>query len=257
MSTAPSSRAAAALRAATSLPALVVVGASATLAVALHAPAIAALGVVATSALAATELLRPSPNRPSGRPELPTRDQLTDPAIAQAIVAIVAARARVEEALAATPASLAADLTRVLAQVEDLDVHAAVLARRGEDISQHLRRTDPNALRSEADLLRKRIASTADAATRAALERACVARAQHLTTLRDLTYTKERIVATLVSICATLDALPPRLVRLRSLEASAGDTAGSVESDLSAMSEELSLFESSLVELSEQGLPSR
>ena len=61
------------------------------------------------------------------------------------------------------------------------------------------------------------------------------ARQGHLETLTELVRTKERIAATLLSIAATFDALPAKVVRLRGIDdASSDDTVGELRRALAA-----------------------
>jgi hypothetical protein len=93
--------------------------------------------------------------------------------------------------------------------------------------------------------LATRIPQTADPTTRASYVAALEARQGHLETLTDLVQTKERIGATLLSIAATFDALPAKVVRLRGID----DATSEVGRDLRQMNEEIASFEETLMHI--------
>jgi hypothetical protein len=236
-----------------SVPSLLAVGTAGLLAVALHSWPIAVLGVATSAALAAADVAK----KKSALPEspLPSPARIADPHTAGAVRAILDARKQLERALTSTDA-----VATMLAPVADLEARAAKLARRAEEIAMHLNGVDFAALKREVDHLGTRIPSTPDPTTRASYVAALearqghlatltelvrTARQGHLATLTELVRTKERIGATLLSIAATLDALPAKVVRLRGLD----DASNDVGRDLRQMNEEIASFEETLLHI--------
>jgi hypothetical protein len=226
------------LRALSSVPSLLTVGTAALLAVALHSWPIAALGVATCAALAAADVARKKRALPETA--LPSPSALADPSTASAVRAILAARGHLERALTSTDAVAA-----MLGPVVDLEARAAKLARRAEDVAAHLKDVDFTALKREIDELATRISKTPDPITRASWVAALEARQGHLETLTELLRTKERIAATLLSIAATLDALPAKVIRLRGID----DASNDVRRDLRQMNEEIASFEETLLHI--------
>jgi hypothetical protein len=226
------------LRALTSVPSLLTVGTAGLLAVALHSWPVAALGVAACAALTAADVTK----KKSALPEsaLPLPAGIDDPHTANAVCAILHARGQLERALTSTDA-----VATMLAPVVDLEARAAKLARRAEDIAAHLKGVDFAALKREVEQLAARIPSTADPTTRASYVAALEARQGHLETLTELVKTKERIGATLLSIAATFDALPAKVVRLRGID----DASNEVGQELRTMNEEIASFEETLMHI--------
>jgi hypothetical protein len=226
------------VRAVSSVPSLLTAGTAGLLAVALHSWPIAALGAVTCAALAAADVAK----KRSALPEssLPSPGRLDDPHTASAVRAILEARGQLERALTSADA-----VATMLSPVVDLELRAAKLARRAEDIAAHLKRVDFGALKREAEQLSARIPATADPTTRASYVAALEARQGHLETLMELVKTKERIGATLLSIAATFDALPAKVVRLRGID----DASSDVGRDLREMNEEIASFEETLMHI--------
>lgn len=218
------------LRALSSVPSLLTAGTAGLLAVALHSWPIAALGVATCAALALADGSKSKSALPS----------VSDAHTAKALQAIAAARTRLDAALATSDA-----VATMLTPVVDLEARAAKLARRAEEIALHLKGVDFAALRREVDELATRIPATADPTTRASYVAALEARSGHLETLTELLRTKERIAAALLSIAATLDALPAKVVRLRGID----DAANDVTRDLAQMNEEIASFEETLISI--------
>ena len=219
------------LKSLSSVPALLTAGTAALLAVALHSWPIAVLGAATCAALAAADAAKGSKSK------MPS---VSDPQTATALRAILTARARLDEAITVNDAVAA-----MLAPVSDLEARAAKLARRAEDIASHLKGVDFGALKREIDQLAARIPATADPTTRAACVATLEARQGHLETLMELVSTKERIAATLLSIAATLDALPAKVVRLRGID----DATNDVGRELAHLNEEIGSFEETLMHI--------
>jgi len=245
-------RSAAALKTMTSITGIAVLGASATLAVFLHSWEIGGAGLLACAGLAAVDVLR-AKKKPLVLPPttLDEPKQIKDVHTALVVTAILEARKQLERALEESPTELTADLTAALAQMAELEAHASKLARRAEEIAVWLARSDPQALQREIGEMDKRLRATTDAATRAHYMSARNARSAHYATLRELAQAKERIGATLLSIAATFEALPAKVVRLRGLEGAACDATRDVGRELTVMNEEMASFEDTLIQLSE------
>jgi hypothetical protein len=226
------------LRAFSSVPSLLTAGTAGLLAVALHSWPIAAVGIATCAALAAADVAK----KKSGLAAtiLPSPDRIQDAHTAGAIRAILDARAKLERALTSTDA-----VATMLGPVVDLESRAAKLAQRAEDIAAHLQGVDFGALKREVDQLAARIPSTPDPTTRASYVATLDARRGHLETLTDLVRTKERIGATLLSIAATLDALPAKVIRLRGID----DATNDVGRELTQMNEEIASFEETLMHI--------
>lgn len=240
------------LRAIASHVTLVVGGTAATLAVLLHSWDIGLAGAAACGVMVAIDragkwkprrLLPPTP--------LAGARAFTDKQTAAAVEAMQLARVVLERTLADTDASLVADLSPALVQIGDLEARGAKLAKRSEEIALFLAKSDYGALRRECDALAHRASQTLDEAARAHYAAAHAARRDHLKTLDELMWTKERIGATLLSIAAALDALAPKIVRLRGLDGGASDLTRDVGRDLAAMTEQLTAFEDVLVQVNE------
>jgi uncharacterized membrane protein len=102
--------------------------------------------------------------------------------------------------------------------------------------------------------LAQRVSQTADAEARAQYQSALKARQELLQTLHDLVAARERIHASMLSIAATLEGLPAKIVRMRALDARAMDKlTGDVKDELDRMNGEISTFEETLRSLGEVG----
>ena len=103
--------------------------------------------------------------------------------------------------------------------------------------------------------LQRKVAQARDAETKSQYEHALAARRDLLTTLNDLVNARERAHATLLSIAATLEALPAKIVRMRALDAQAMDAlTGDVQEELSRMNGEIRTFEEVLKGLADPKL---
>src|SRR6185436_17845915 len=125
---------------------------------------------------------------------------------------------------------------------------AGSLARRAEDIARYLATVDPRVVQQDVQQLAVRIESTRDVEARAQYEAARKAREEHYTVLIELGNAKERVSATLLSIAATMEALPAKVVRMRALDAQAMDElSGSVKHELEQMNGEIRSLEETLM----------
>jgi hypothetical protein len=247
-------------QAATGVVNLVVVGTAAVGAAALHSWAILALGGAAYGALVAWDLVGGRKGAAPGAAEPPQAMRLKDPSdykdpsTQAAVRAIVAARLEIDKVLTNTPADVQGHLALALLSVDELEERAAKLAQRGEDLASYLRTTDPRVVQQDVHVLSQRVAATTDPEARAQYESAHQARREHLQTLHDLVAARERIHASMLSIAATLEGLPAKIVRMRALDARAMDKlTGDVKDELDRMNGEIRTFEETLKSLGEVG----
>jgi hypothetical protein len=165
---------------------------------------------------------------------------------------ILGAKMEIEQALTETPPDVQANLAMALTSVTELEERAAKLALRSDDLAVYLSKTDPRVAQQDVDQLARRIEQTKDAEARAQYESAYAARKELVQTLVDLTNARERIHATMLSIAATLEGLPAKIVRMRALDAHAMDKlGGDVKEELDRMNGEIRNFEETLRTLSE------
>lgn len=245
------------VQAATGVVNLVVMGAAAVGAAALHSWAILALGGAAYGAMVAWDLVggkKGAKNEPASPQSLRLDDPASykDPSVQAAARAILAARLEIERVLKDTPADVAANLALALLSVDELEERAAKLARRGEDLAQYLRTTDPRVVQQDVHTLAQRVATATDAEAKSQYAAAHAARQEHLATLQDLVAARERIHASMLSIAATLEGLPAKIVRMRALDARAMDKlTGDVKGELDRMNDEIRTFEETLKSLGE------
>lgn len=231
---------------------LAVAGAATLGAVALQSWPIVALGGVAYAALVAWDLVSPKSTRGAPRKSLPELDQLKDPATQHAVRAIQGARVQIDRALEETPPDVQANLSIALSSVVELEDRAGKLALRAEDLARFLSTVDPRVVKQDVDDLATRAAGTKDPEAKAQYESAHKAREEHLSVLYELGNAKERIAASLVSIAATMEALPAKVVKMRALDAQAMDElSGSVKDELEQMNGEMKSLEEALKTLSE------
>lgn len=226
--------------------ALLVGGVASTLAVLMHSWPIACAGVATSAALWGVDRVKARAKRgfdPGPRAPDPQTDIVMS--------ALEVARAELDRTLAATEPSLRADLAPLVGPIDDLVRRASGLAARSAEIGAYLQKHDVAVLRRECEALAVRAAQTTDDAVRTQILAARATRLGHAKTLVDLAAVKERIGATLLSIVAAVEALSPKIVRLRGLSG-AGDATRDVERELSAMTEELSAFEQVLVQVNQE-----
>lgn len=243
-------------KSATSVLNLGVFGAAAAGAVALASWPIAALGGVAYAALVASDVANPEFRRRALRRSstyaLPKPKDLTDLALREVVVELAAARADISGALRETPARVQRNLATTIDSIEELEGHAAMLVLRARDLGLYLERVDVAQARLEADKLRRRAAQSSDADASREYELAAAAAAERATALADIAAGRERILANLARIIATLRAVPPKIVRMRTLDDRATDSlTGDFDRELSRLNTDLRAFEQTLEALVE------
>lgn len=237
------------VKAATTVTNIVVAGTAGVAAVALHSWAIAAVGGAALAALTAWGILGKK-EMDAGGPRLADASDFDDPQTRAALESIKKARAEVDRVLGDTSAEVQAHLAMVVVSVGELEERASKLAVRAEDIGKYLVTQNPAQLQKDVEALEVRVRTARDKEAKAQYEAARAARAQHLATVADLVAAKERIGASLLSIAATMEALPGKVVRMRALDAQAMDQlTGDVKDELDRMNVEIQSFEETLTTL--------
>jgi len=232
---------------------IVVAGAATVGAVAMHSWAILAVGGAAYGALVAWDLVGGGAKK---RVEDPSRlkdpSEYKDPSTQNAVRMIATAKLEIDRVLAETPPDVHANLALALTSVEELEGRAATLAKRSDDLASYLSTTDPRVVQQDVDQLARRIRDTQDPEARAQYESAYNARRDLVATLNDLLSARERIQATMLSIAATLEGLPAKIVRMRALDAQAMDAlTGDVKEELDRMNGEIRTFEETLKSIGE------
>ncbi|WP_394831893.1 hypothetical protein LVJ94_35790 [Pendulispora rubella] len=234
-------------KAATSALSLAVAGTATLGAVALHSWSVVALGGVAYATLVAWDLV-------SGNDTKKKKDEITlrDPATRSAMQTLSTSRLQLDRVLQETSEDVKAHLALVLLSVDELEARATQLATRAEAIASYLLTTDVRIVEQGVRELEQRVRDTRDPEARAHYESAKKAREEHLATLVELTHVKERIFASLVTICATMDALPAKVVRMRALDSAAMDAmTGNLKDELSRMNDDMQSLEETLKSLTE------
>lgn len=234
---------------------LAVVGSSAIAAAALHLWPIAAVGGVTYAAMVAWDVFNPSfwkkalTREPT---ELPDAKSVVDPASRAAVEALERAQEELSSVLAETSDEVKVHLSVALATVAELEERAVHLIERAEALARYLARTDAEPVRAEIKKLAGKIQQTRDAQARAQYESALATREEQLRALDDIGDAKERVAANLSRIVATVEGLPPKIVRMRVLDAQAMDElSGTMNEELGRINGEMRAFEDTLKSLVE------
>lgn len=243
-------------KSATSVLNLGVFGAAAAGAVALASWPIAALGGVAYAALVASDIANPAFRRKALRRSstfaLPRPKELSDLALREVVVDLQTARADITAALRETPARVQRNLATTIDSIEELEGHAAMLVARARDLGHYLEGVDMAQAKQESERLRRRAAQSSDADASREYELAAAAAAERVAALTDITAGRERILANLTRIIATLRGVPPKIVRMRTLDDRATDSLTSdFDRELSRLNTDLRAFEQTLEALVE------
>jgi len=148
---------------------------------------------------------------------------------------------------------MAASLGSLLGTLDELDQRTGRLVARSDELSRYLAGTDAGALRREMGELAERAHRAPDPGARRHYEEARAAREDQLRTLTDIAAARDRLVANLTQIVATLEGVPARLMRMRALDAQAADdVSGDVGRELEDMNVGLRAFEETLASLVEE-----
>lgn len=221
-------------------------------AVALASWPIAAIGGAAYAALVASDVSSPEFRRRvlSGRAQvtaLPRADALADPDVRAAVAAIAAARGEVDQVVRGTPDRVRRVIAGALASIDELCSHGGKLALRADELSRYLATVDLTEIEREAGALAGRARQAADPDARQGYQAAADAARERLAAVRDIATARERALAHLARIGATLKGVPAKLVRLRALDDQASDAlTGDVGAELDRMNVDLRAFEETL-----------
>ena len=234
---------------------LVLIGSSAVGAAALHSLPILALGGVAYGALVAWDLASPAfwkKARRSDGESLPDAAELTDQGLREVVRNLDAGREKLDKVLAETPEVVKSHLAGVLGSIEEMEAGAIRLVKRAEDLTRYLATTDSASVRVEIQSLTGRAGAARDSVTRQQYESARTMREDQLRALDDIAAARERVMANLSRMVATLEGLSPKVVRMRALDAQAMDAlSGTMNDELERINGDMKEFEETLQSLGE------
>lgn len=241
-------------RSATSPLNLSVIGAATVGAVALMSWPIAALGGVAYAALVASDVANPEFRRKAlrrgGQAQLPRPKDVADLELRGFVEQIVLAREDITTTLAETPPRVRKHLATTVDSLEELQSHAAMLVARAADLGAYLERASRDRAHEEATKLRRRADTARDPDEARDYGLAAAAAAEHVNALDDIEKGRARILANLTRIVATLRSVPPKIVRVRTLDDRASDQiTGDFDRELGRMNTDLRAFEQTLESL--------
>ncbi len=213
---------------------------------------IVALGGVAYAALVASDISnadfrkrvlfgREAPTK------LPPSTTFTDPEVRAAVETIGLARDEVDKVIATTPQRIQRNVSSALKSIDELESHGSALALRGDELSRYLATVDIAKIEDEAAALDTRSADASDPGAREDYKHAAASAMERLKAVRDIAAARERTLAHLARIAATIKGVPAKLVRLRALDDQASDKlTDSVGSELEKMNVDLRAFEQTL-----------
>jgi hypothetical protein len=204
------------------------------------AAVVGALSAVTWGALVAWDLAGSPGPGPVSNPD-PGPDLA--PHFAQALTAIRAAAARVREPIDHHDGVLSDSLLEVGAATDDLVDRAEALVRRGDAIARHIRGTDAQRIEQEIQQREASAASMRDAAAAASLRVAADAKRRELATWADLRDQHARIVAELVAVESSLDALRARVVALTLNDPGDAAAGATIGAELHELGERLDVLE--------------
>jgi hypothetical protein len=238
-------------RAATGALNLGVLGLAVLAALALASWPIGALGGAAYAALVAADAANANFRRrvlcARAPAKLPRGDAFSFPPVRAAAEAIALARAEVEAVVRATPERLRRSFAVALHSLDELEGHGAALARRCDELASYLATVRGEDIEREIAALEQRAAAARDRAARDDYAAAAGAARERLATTHDIANGRDRILAHLARIAATMKGVPAKLVRLRALDEQATDAlTGDVGAELDRMNIDLKAFEQTL-----------
>ncbi|MEO8702737.1 MAG: hypothetical protein ABI867_22020 [Kofleriaceae bacterium] len=239
-------------RAATGMLNLGVLGGAVVGAVVLASWPIAALGGVAYAALVASDITNANFRRKvlfgKGAPaQLPKPASLSDPKTRAAVESITAARAEIDAVVKNTPDRIQRTITTTLTSLTELEGHGSMLALRADELSKYLATVTLADIEREAEELVERARDATDPGARNDYKEAADAAKERVKTTRDISAARERTLAHLARIAATMKGVPAKLVRLRALDDQASDAlTGDVGAELDRMNIDLRAFEQTL-----------
>ena len=165
------------------------------------------------------------------------------PHFAEALAAIRAAAARVRDPIDHHDGILSDSLLEVGAATDDLVARAEALVRRGDAIGRHVSGTDPQRIEREIQQREASAASMRDPAAAASLRVAADAKRRELSTWAELRDQHARIVAELVAVESSLDALRARVVALTLNDPGDAAAGESIGAELHELGERLDVLE--------------
>ena len=234
---------------------LAVGGAGVVVAAAVQSVPVFALGALAYAALVAWDFANPAFAKAARGREpvaLPDPSGLRDAAVRDAIDRLAAAQIELDRVLEELPRSVTEHLSSVRASADSMRTYAAAFALRADALAAYLARNAADAVPREIAKLDRQIAATRDAEARGQYESARALRIEQAKALDDIGDARERIVANLTRIVATVEALPAKMVRLRALDGQAIDKlTGNINAELESVNGDLAAFEEVLTSLSE------
>jgi hypothetical protein len=148
---------------------------------------------------------------------LPDANHVFDPALRAMVCAIGAGRAEVCRVLADTPEHVRAELGFNPTYLDRLEQCASRLVTRADDLSRHIKTVRRESVFANVARLDRLMQNGASDDAKREYASARSLRREQLQALDDLTATYELMTATLSRIVATVEGLPPRLLRLRLL----------------------------------------
>jgi hypothetical protein len=238
---------------------LVVVGSAAMGAAALQSLPILALGGVAYAALIAWDLASPTFWKKAMTPDparLPDPEKLLDVALQDAVKSLTGGRAKIAEVLVQTPDEVKHHLSSVLGAMTEMEDGAVRLVKRADDLTRYLATADPAPIHQEITKLADKARSARDDVTRKQYESARQMREEQLRALDDIAGARERVMANLARIVATVEGFPPKIMRMRALDAQAMDAlSGSMTDELDRINGDMKAFEETLQSLGESMQP--
>ena len=161
-------------------------------------------------------------------------------------------RERLDEVIAETPDEVKGHLGGVMSSMTEMEAGAARLVTRAEELGRYLATTDAEPVRREIHSLAEKARGSRDPQTRASYESAKGMREEQLRALDDIAAARERVVASLARMTATIEGLPPKIVRMKALDAQAMDAlSGSMSDELARINGDMLVFEETLQSLGE------
>jgi seryl-tRNA synthetase len=139
-----------------------------------------------------------------------------------------------------------------LTSVPELERHAAVLVDRLEAHTRYIsygqrRLTDAGQLQEEMQRLAQQVASATDEQARKQFALALEARKAQLGELEELKQSRERLLANLARVVATLESLPSKMLKMRTLDDTNMDSvSGDFGQEIDRINDELRAFEETL-----------
>jgi hypothetical protein len=181
------------------------------------------------------------------RPSLPDRSSLSDPAALAMAHRLWDARHTLAEVVRQAPAEVKLDLTAPLASVGEVERRAVALLLRVEQLGCYLSSVNLDALHSHLRRSDHGKDSSRDQVVKGEYSQAAAIRAQQIAAMKEICDTRERLLATLEHVIATLEALPTRVVQVQVLRLELLDPTSSEASDkVQLMSDDIKRVEDSL-----------